>query len=114
MLMILIGKLWNIIGNKELFQQVYDQNGHYDAKSHLAEMIALLGPPPRVLLKKSKAMSENNWPYPAMNDSGELYNNAQEFFHGPLFNAEGELAANISTSIPDILTLFKMNSAIVN
>lgn len=43
-----------------------------------------------------------------------MSNNAQESFHGPFFNAEGELAANISTSTPDILTLFEMNSAIVN
>jgi hypothetical protein len=46
MLIILFGQLWNILGSKELFQQVHDTNGQYDAKSHLAEMIALLGPPP--------------------------------------------------------------------
>ncbi|OJJ52302.1 hypothetical protein ASPSYDRAFT_164905 [Aspergillus sydowii CBS 593.65] len=80
--------LWNILGSKELFQQVHDTNGRYDAKSHLAEMIALLGPPPRVLLAKSKAMSKHNWPQPVMNDVGELCNNAQEFFGGPFFNAE--------------------------
>jgi hypothetical protein len=91
MLIILFGKLWNILGSKELFQQVHDTNGQYDAKSHLAEMIALLGPPPKVLLAKSKAMSEHNWPQPVMNDTGELCNNAQEFFNGPLFNAEGGL-----------------------
>lgn len=114
MLISVIGKLWNILGSKELFQQVHDKNGHYDAKSHLAEMIALLGPPPRGLLEKSKVMSEHIWPYPARNDAGELCNNAEEFFHGPFFNAEGELATDISTSKPDILTLFEMNSAIVN
>ncbi|CAI7625047.1 unnamed protein product [Penicillium palitans] len=82
--------LWNILGSKELFQQVHDTNGQYDAKSHLAEMIALLGLPPKVLLAKSKAMSERNWPQPVTNDAGELCNNAQEFFDGPSFNAEDE------------------------
>lgn len=96
MLIILIGKLWNILGSKELFQQVHDKNGQYDAKSHLAEMISLLGPPPRVLLAKSKAMSEHNWPQPVTNDTGELCNNAQEFFDGPFFNAEGGLTTSIS------------------
>ncbi|KAL4782801.1 kinase-like domain-containing protein [Aspergillus varians] len=82
--------LWNILGSRELFQQVYDTNGQYDAKSHLAEMIALLGPPPKELLAKSKAMSEHNWPQPVTNDTGKLCNNAQEFFNGPFFNAEDE------------------------
>lgn len=98
--------MWNIIGSKELFQKVHDQNGHYDAKLHLAEMIALLGPPPRTLLEKSKAMAKHNWPYPVSNDTGELCNSAEEFFHGPFFNAEGELTAAISMSIPNILTFF--------
>lgn len=74
-----------------MFQQVHDTNGQYDAKSHLAEMIALLGPPPKAFIAKSKAMSECNWPQPITNDAGELCNNAQEFFGGPFFNAEGGL-----------------------
>ncbi|KAL1886593.1 hypothetical protein Plec18167_000525 [Paecilomyces lecythidis] len=80
--------LWNILGNKELFQQVYDADGKYDAKGHLAEMIALLGPPPKALLEKSKAMSKYNWPQPVRNATGKLCNNAQEFFGGPFFNAD--------------------------
>ena len=91
MLIILFGKLWNILGSKELFRQVHDANGHYDAKSHLAEMIALLGFPPQVLLAKSKATSELNWPQLVPNDTGKLCNNAQEYFDGPFFNAKGEL-----------------------
>lgn len=91
MLIILFGKSWNILGSKELFQQVHNRNGQYDAKLHLAEMIALLGPPPRVLLAKSKAMSEHNWPQPVTNSTGKLCKNAQEFFNGPFFDAEGGL-----------------------
>ncbi|QSS55585.1 protein kinase [Histoplasma capsulatum var. duboisii H88] len=90
--------LWNILGSMELFQQVHGTKGQYDAKSHLAEMIALLGPPPNVLLAKSKALSEHNWPEPVMNDAGKLCNNAQEFFYGPFFNAEDEFRH--SKSIP--------------
>ncbi|KAJ6130061.1 kinase domain protein [Penicillium capsulatum] len=37
--------VWNIIENTELFRQVHDDRGRYDSKAHLAEMIALLGPP---------------------------------------------------------------------
>ncbi|KAJ5561753.1 serine/threonine-protein kinase [Penicillium sp. DV-2018c] len=83
--------LWNILGSETLFQQVVDADGKYDAKSHLAEMIALLGPPPKALLAKSEAISElGNWPSPVRNDTGKLCNNAQEFFDGPFFDEEGE------------------------
>ncbi|EAW25746.1 putative serine/threonine-protein kinase [Aspergillus fischeri NRRL 181] len=86
--------LWNILGSQELFQQVYDADGKYDAKSHLAEMIALLGPPPKALLAKSKTMSEHDWPQPVANDTGKLCNNAQEFFDGPFFDAEDKFRHN--------------------
>lgn len=95
MLIILFGKLWNILGSKELFQQVYDTNGQYNAKSRLAEMIALLGPLPREFLAKSKAMSEHNCPQPVTNDAGKLCDNDQEFFDGPFFDTEGGLATII-------------------
>lgn len=94
-LKILFRQLWNILGNKELFQQVYDADGKYDAKGHLAEMIALLGPPPKALLEKSKAMSKYNWPRPVRNATGKLCNNAQEFFGGPFFNAGGLIDCSI-------------------
>ncbi|KAJ5570104.1 uncharacterized protein N7459_009534 [Penicillium hispanicum] len=86
--------LWNILGSKELFQQVHNADGQYNAKSHLAEMIALLGPPPKVMLAKSKAMSELNWPQPVTNNTGQLCNNAQEFFEGPFFDEKDEFRHN--------------------
>ncbi|KAJ5100468.1 hypothetical protein N7456_006520 [Penicillium angulare] len=80
--------LWNILGSQELFQQVYDTTGQYDAKAHLAEMIAFLGPPPTALLEKSTSMLRTKWPHPMTNDTGKLCHDAQEFFNGPFFNAE--------------------------
>ena len=94
-----INKLWNILGRKELFQHVNDKNGRYDAKSHLAEMITLLGRPPKPLIAKSKAMSKHNWPEPITNDTGKFCNNAEEFFGGPFFGTEGERVASSFTHI---------------
>lgn len=114
--MIIFGQLWNILGNKALFQQVHNTNGQYDAKSH-AEMIALVGSPPEALLAKSKAMSEHNWPESVTNDTGALCNNAQEFFGGPFFNAKGQLTviSHLDTLIQsDMLIIFKANFAIMN
>lgn len=63
-------------------------------------MIALLGPLPKVLLARSKAMSERNWPQLVTNNAGEHCNNAEGFFGGSFFNAEGGL-----TTIPYVSTL---------
>jgi len=35
-----------LLEDKELFSHLKSQNSVYTAKAHLAEMIALLGPPP--------------------------------------------------------------------
>ena len=40
-------QLWDMIEGKELFQHIHDQQGCYNAKLHIAEMTALLGPPPQ-------------------------------------------------------------------
>ncbi|OAL69972.1 hypothetical protein A7D00_6011 [Trichophyton violaceum] len=67
--------LWNILGGKELFQQVHAPDGLYDAKSHLAEMIALLGAPPTALIARSKAVSGDIWPQHVTSKTGEFYHN---------------------------------------
>ncbi|KAE8376038.1 kinase-like domain-containing protein [Aspergillus bertholletiae] len=54
-------QLWDILQGKELFQQIYNEQGHYNAKAHLAEMIALLGRPPPELIARSQSMK---WPEP--------------------------------------------------
>ena len=92
---------------------MHDANGQYDAGLHLAEMIALLGPPPRELLSKSKAMSEHNWPQPVRNDSGKLCSNAQEFFCGPFFDVEGESEIIVTLRLC-VLTASKANSSIMS
>ncbi|EGD95605.1 CMGC protein kinase [Trichophyton tonsurans CBS 112818] len=86
--------LWNILGGKELFQQVHDQIGLYDAKSHLAEMIALLGAPPTSLIARSNAVSGNNWPEHVTTTTGKLCKNPREFFDGPFFGPDGEFCHN--------------------
>lgn len=81
-------QLWNILGTQELFRQVQDGQGEYRAKSHLAEMIALLGPPPKELLKRSNDISQHDWPQPVTTERGEACNNARDYFGGPFFNSE--------------------------
>lgn len=74
---------------KELFQQVYDSQGHYAAKAHLAEMIGLLGPPPREFVAKAESMSCQTWPEPVKCEDGKTCTNAKEYFGGPFFDSDG-------------------------
>ncbi|KAI1613673.1 non-specific serine/threonine protein kinase [Exophiala viscosa] len=50
--------LWDLFENFGLFDGIDTRPGHYRAEQHLGLMIALLGPPPKSLLKKS-AKSQN-------------------------------------------------------
>ncbi|KAJ6086034.1 hypothetical protein N7486_010315 [Penicillium sp. IBT 16267x] len=86
--------MWNIIERTELFEHVHDLKGRYDAKSHLAEMIALLGPPPKELIAKEISMAQHYWPHAVSNESGIPCRNAREYFGGPFFDGDGKFLHN--------------------
>ncbi|PLB43367.1 protein kinase [Aspergillus steynii IBT 23096] len=81
--------LWDMIEGEELFQQVYDNRGRYDAKAHLAEMIALLGYPPPELIARYQSKRGLKWPTRIRWQDGELSDNADQFFGGPFFDDNG-------------------------
>ena len=60
-----------------------------DPKAHLAEMIALLGPPPPELIAKYHEMREVKWPEPAGEAGGELCDSTEQCFGGPFFEKDG-------------------------
>ncbi|KAK9367918.1 kinase-like domain-containing protein [Lipomyces kononenkoae] len=82
--------LWDIIQGEELFHQVRDIQGHYDAKAHLAEIIALLGPPPPGLVARSHSMQGYKWPEPVKNEDGRVCESAEQYFGGPFFDEDGK------------------------
>lgn len=86
----LLAKVWNIIEGTELFTQVQDANGRYDPKSHLAEMIALLGPPPKEVIERAEYMSQVDYASPIRIGAGKPCKNAREVFGGPYFDKEGQ------------------------
>ncbi|KAG5289160.1 protein kinase [Histoplasma ohiense] len=71
---------WNIIEGTELFSQVQDAEGKYDANAHLAEMIALLGVPPKKLLVRSDSMSQVEWSPAITDERGGIYKNNRDYF----------------------------------
>ncbi|GIK01903.1 hypothetical protein Aspvir_005944 [Aspergillus viridinutans] len=82
--------VWNIIEGTELFTQVQDAEGNYDPKAHLAEMIALLGPPPKKLLVMSDSMAQVEWSPAITDERGKIYKNNREYFGGPFFDDDGK------------------------
>lgn len=74
---------------KELFQLAQRSDGRYDAKAHLAEMIALLGPPPPEFIEASHSTLMLEWPTKIQMYEGELCQNAFELFGGPFFDNDG-------------------------
>ncbi|KAL3445083.1 kinase-like protein [Aspergillus insuetus] len=71
--------IWNIgSSGKELFQHIHDEQGRYDAKLHLAEMIALLGPPSPEIIQRYQCMREYSWPEPVRREDGRVCETAEE------------------------------------
>ncbi|QKX61152.1 uncharacterized protein TRUGW13939_08299 [Talaromyces rugulosus] len=101
--------IWNILERTDLFCHVYDSQGRYDAKAHIAEMIGLLGPPPKELLDKSNAMAQHKWPNFIQNDAGKHCSNMRDFFGGPFFDDKGNFlhdelvpARSLKDTIPSL------------
>lgn len=78
-----------MIDGKELFQHIHNQQGGYDAKLHIAEMIALLGPPPPEIMQRYQVMKEYMWPQPVKREDGRVCKTAEEYFCGPFFDKNG-------------------------
>ncbi|GKZ26310.1 hypothetical protein AbraIFM66951_002258 [Aspergillus brasiliensis] len=82
--------LWDLIEGEELFRQVYDAQGGYTPSAHLAEMIALLGPPPLELVSRAQSMSGYKWPEEMRRTDGTICGSALEYFGGPFFDDNGK------------------------
>lgn len=92
-------QLWDMIEGKELFQHVHDQEGRYDARLHIAEMIALIGPPPPEVLQRYQFMREYSWPNPVRREDGRVCETAEEYFCGPFFDEKGIPRVSISIGL---------------
>ncbi|KAH8765114.1 putative serine/threonine-protein kinase, partial [Hyaloscypha sp. PMI_1271] len=79
--------VWELFGGQGLFLQGNPQS--YSAVQHLAEMMALLGPVPPVLIRRERAMRQWRWSSEALNPEGRWCSNAAEFYGGPFFTDNG-------------------------
>lgn len=95
--------IWNLMEGKNLFTRIHTDRGEYRSQLHLAEMIALLGPPPQELPRREAEMRHWKWSPAIENPAGKLCENARELFGGPFFDSEGEFLHK--HLIPSDLTL---------
>ncbi|KAJ5415176.1 hypothetical protein N7465_003871 [Penicillium sp. CMV-2018d] len=82
--------MWNLLEQRDLFSMTHDSQGHYSPTAHLAEMIALLGPPPKELTIREREGLTWKWAPAAQNASGKSCTTASEWFGGPFFDGNGE------------------------
>ncbi|EPE26262.1 Protein kinase-like (PK-like) [Glarea lozoyensis ATCC 20868] len=72
--------IWNMMEGKDLFTNLKNEEGNYNAHAHLGQMIALLGPPPTVLLKRENASRKLTFEPEIQNPEGQSCKNAFEYF----------------------------------
>ncbi|GKZ32815.1 hypothetical protein AbraIFM66950_002448, partial [Aspergillus brasiliensis] len=101
--------LWDLIQGEELFQQVYDAQEGYTPSAHLAEMIAILGPPPQELVSRAQSMFGYKWPEKIKRADGTICGSALGYFGGPFFDDNGKFLhedlipdRQLSDSIPSL------------
>jgi len=75
---------------RDLFTHIHSNQGDYDVRSHLAEIIALLGAPPKILIDREMSWSEVKWSHAVPNSGGKLCQTAREYYGGPFFDTRGE------------------------
>jgi hypothetical protein len=57
---------------RDLFTHIRSGRGDYDVRAHLAEMIALLGAPPKMLINREICWSEVKWSHAVPNSKASF------------------------------------------
>lgn len=76
--------------DRNLFRQICTGQGEYSGHLHLAEMIALIGPPPQELLRREAKIRHWKWSPAVENPAGKLCDSVKDFYGGPFFDSEGK------------------------
>lgn len=88
-------KIWNLLEKRDLFEHIHPNQGTYSAQAHIAEMIALLGPPPKELIDREKEGLRWNSGPRVTNSEGKLCRKASEFYGGPFFDSTGKFISSV-------------------
>lgn len=77
---------------KDLFSDLKNEQGNYNANAHLAQMIALIGPPPVALLHRERKFRKMAFTPKIKNPEGQMCENAFQYFGGPFFDIDGKIS----------------------
>ncbi|OAA54151.1 protein kinase [Niveomyces insectorum RCEF 264] len=83
-----VRKIWNMLEGRNLFQYLTGPTHTYDARRHMAEMVALLGPPPSRLLQRERASKDVEWDDVYVTAEGRPAKTARGYFGGPFFDVQ--------------------------
>ncbi|KAM4058090.1 kinase [Hirsutella rhossiliensis] len=78
--------MWNLLEGISLFDRPAGYDGEYDAHVHLAQMVTLLGDPPKELIERERFFRKHQLKTPVMNPRGKECKNMNEFWGGPFFD----------------------------
>jgi len=82
-------QLFELLEDKELFTHLRSQNGVYTPEAHIAEMIALFGPPPQKLIDQERKWRDVPWERLFPSPDGNWCDAAREYYGGPFFDSKG-------------------------
>ena len=101
--------VWELLAGDAPFQGGVSGPKPYSPTQHLAEMIAILGPVPDVLVQRERQMRHWRWCPAVHNDQGKLCSNAADFYGGPFFTDDG-MSGSAALIFPRLrLTNFQAN-----
>ena len=78
-----------------MFTSVHSADGKYNSQAHLAEIIALLGPPPRKLIDQERDRRTWKWGPAIENAEGKLCDSASTYYGGPFFDSRGKIEGEV-------------------
>ncbi|KAI9148882.1 Serine/threonine-protein kinase SRPK [Paramyrothecium foliicola] len=82
--------MWNLLQDINLFNGLFDADGKYDARVHLAQMISLLGPPPEQLVQRERQFRNLAFEDAVPNPQGRMVKTVCDYWGGPFFDSHGE------------------------
>lgn len=83
-------QMWNLLEDISLFDRPAGEDVEYDAHIHLAQMVSLLGDPPKELIERERFFRNHQLDKQVTNTRGKECKNMNEFWGGPFFDDDGK------------------------
>lgn len=87
--------MWNLLENVTLFDRPAGEDGSYNAHVHLAQMVSLLGDPPKELIKRERICRRHRLEIPVTNWQYKECKSMNEFWGGPFFDKNGKSQSKV-------------------